>query len=562
MCSIFTSSVQASNECVNSVIFVGSTLQSNYWPETFIQDINKNSVQLIYLPTAEHRHRQLMNGYLCAYNDIPDHIPALVLWRPTKASTCILYFHGNAADISHTYKMAIRQSVIYNAHFMAIEYPRYGFANGNPTMNSVNACAHIAYDFLVDRLEVPSSKIIIMGNSIGTGPACYLASYLEANGTPPLALILHAPYAAITEVARDVLQCLPSCFLNRWTNYKALLGEGGPSGTIRCPVMFIHADNDKIIDYEHSYSMHKARLARKLPSFLHTQKSTEEYIAGHNHFNYVFDLETPVGTFIKNLKLADNRDFGIDVSVLNSYARCPDEYIYRLKVNYNKNKKLDVICRWMFCPCVCPAEAMMACTYETILSIHDNYIKDQSAVSGDANTKRSTSITNSSTDSSSSFPPYKYQTKAMRGKPYLTLHYVLWKILKTGSTAGIIEESPQVKEKRGEDKVVINPLTQSANKSTLSKNGQTAKESDALKEVLVSQSNESHPQVTRRRKLSISNVNITIDSAAGSDGSKVVINPLSKQLPAEPSYEPLETISPTNQSHNANSADRKGNERI
>jgi abhydrolase domain-containing protein 17 len=492
MCTIFTSAIKSSNECVNGIIFPGSTLPSNYWPNTFAADKDKNHVQLLYLPTSEQARLQFWKGDLCIHNDLPQYIPALFVWKLPSATSCILYFHGNAADISHVYRMAIRQSVIYNAHFIAVEYPRYGFSDGNPSQESINAVALIAYNFIVDRLAIPSSRVVLMGNSIGTGPACYLAAYLESISRPPAALILHAPYTTITNVAKDVLECLPSCFLNRWTNYKYLIGEDPK--TIRCPVLFLHADNDKIIDYEHSLSMHRMRIAKKLPSFLFTQKSTDDFIKGHNHFNYIYDLETPIASFLKNVfNSLEPRSFAVDLSVLEAYSRVPEVYQYRTRETHSKRSR-GVILRWMCCPCVFSIEACLACSLESLRQLEAFFDPPPPPVTTPVSTPRSNSALMEQQHILPAERAYVYQTKAMRGLDHLTLTTVLRKLITTGSTANVIEESTQAKAKTGEDKPVVNPLQSSSSvSSTVSSSSAAIEKEDTLREALVSSASPSSP---------------------------------------------------------------------
>lgn len=77
---------------------------------------------------------------------------------------------------------ALRESKAFGAHYMIVEYPMFGMAQGQPSEVLVNALAEQVYRFVVDTLRVPPCRIVLVGRSIGTGPACYLASRLEQTG--------------------------------------------------------------------------------------------------------------------------------------------------------------------------------------------------------------------------------------------------------------------------------------------------------------------------------------------------------------------------------------------
>ena len=86
-----------------------------------------------------------------------------------------------------------------------VEYPGYGIAEGRPTESTVRALAMNTYSFVTSSLRVPSSQIIVMGHSIGTGPACFLASELVKRGKTPKALILQSPYNSLCDLVTDLV---------------------------------------------------------------------------------------------------------------------------------------------------------------------------------------------------------------------------------------------------------------------------------------------------------------------------------------------------------------------
>lgn len=88
---------------------------------------------------------------------------------------------------------------------MAVEYPGYGvYKNENGEEDeSANADriirdAETVYKFLTETVKWNESDIIICGRSIGSGPACRLASNHK-----PAALVLVSPHTSIRGVVKD-----------------------------------------------------------------------------------------------------------------------------------------------------------------------------------------------------------------------------------------------------------------------------------------------------------------------------------------------------------------------
>ena len=104
----------------------------------------------------------------------------------------VIYFGGNgecSARRFHTYKKSNDWDYFEGYNFMMIDYPGYGNSKGTPSDESMFDMALMCYDYAITREDVNSDNIVLMGYSIGTGVATYLASQRNIRG-----LILMAPY--------------------------------------------------------------------------------------------------------------------------------------------------------------------------------------------------------------------------------------------------------------------------------------------------------------------------------------------------------------------------------
>ena len=135
---------------------------------------------------------------------IDNMIPCLFLKSVEPSEKLVIYFHGNAEDIGRNISfLSIIQREL-KCHAMAVEYPGYGVYKGSPTEEAIQNDADMVLEFVRHQLGFSSGDIILVGRSIGSGPATYLASRVKTIG----ALGLVSPYTSIKGVVGDTLGTL------------------------------------------------------------------------------------------------------------------------------------------------------------------------------------------------------------------------------------------------------------------------------------------------------------------------------------------------------------------
>ena len=112
----------------------------------------------------------------------------------------VLYFGGNMENAASTInRLNSRQRAAFEGwHFAQIDYPGYGLSEGRPSDTDLKRIALTAYDALAAREDVTS--IVVLGYSIGTGPANYVATNRDVAG-----LMLMAPYADGVDLFNSVV---------------------------------------------------------------------------------------------------------------------------------------------------------------------------------------------------------------------------------------------------------------------------------------------------------------------------------------------------------------------
>lgn len=189
-----------------------------------------------------------------------DLISALYLPNPS-ARYILMVSHGNAEDLGddRDWLELLRQA---GYGVFAYDYQGYGTSEGKPTEKAVYLDVVAAYEYLNSQLHVPPERIIIMGRSVGSGPATYLAAR-----RPAAALILQSPFVSAFRVITKV----PLLPFDKFRNDREIR-------TVRCPVLVLHGSADAIIPPWHGKKLFE--LANAPKKFVLLQG------AGHNDVEY------------------------------------------------------------------------------------------------------------------------------------------------------------------------------------------------------------------------------------------------------------------------------------
>jgi hypothetical protein len=170
-----------------------------------------------------------------------------------------LMMHGNAGQAADRDYVLGRMSDKDSLY--VLEYPGYGLRPGKPTRDSINKAASEAYEYL--RAQNPATPVCVLGESIGSGPACSLA----AEKVPPDKIVLAVPFDNLASVAAGHFPFLPVrlMLLDRWDNVAALKNYTNE-------VDIFGGAGDVIIPIKHAKN-----LAAKIPNGRFT-----EFPGGHN----------------------------------------------------------------------------------------------------------------------------------------------------------------------------------------------------------------------------------------------------------------------------------------
>jgi len=115
-----------------------------------------------------------------------------------KKEDAIIYFGGNAENVAYTtmpFSNTFKEHTLY-----FVNYRGYGGSSGEPTEQGIYRDALSLYD----QIKPHHKKINIIGRSLGSGVATYLASKRQINR-----LVLVTPFDSILSVAQEKFPIYP-----------------------------------------------------------------------------------------------------------------------------------------------------------------------------------------------------------------------------------------------------------------------------------------------------------------------------------------------------------------
>lgn len=164
-----------------------------------------------------------------------------------KDELMVLLLHGNAKNLLH-YMDLYNGLVRLKVGVLMIDYPGFGKSGGTPTEKSVYESAEAALRWLVKERNIPPSKIVLFGKSLGTAVATYLATRNDCAG-----LILESPFKSIVSVGQSQYPFLPVRLLIR-DRYEIL----SRVRSVVEPLLVIVAEEDTLVEPEESYAVYEA----------------------------------------------------------------------------------------------------------------------------------------------------------------------------------------------------------------------------------------------------------------------------------------------------------------
>lgn len=131
----------------------------------------------------------------------------------------IIYFHGNAGNMSHRLQNAAGLFHTCQCNIFLVEYRGYGLSTGTPSEHGFRMDARAAFDYLFTRHDLDLNQIVVFGRSLGGAVAIDLAAEAEYSQRI-MCVILENTFTSIPDMAVELIHIwikyLPLfCFKNK-----------------------------------------------------------------------------------------------------------------------------------------------------------------------------------------------------------------------------------------------------------------------------------------------------------------------------------------------------------
>jgi uncharacterized protein len=183
----------------------------------------------------------------------------------------ILYFHGNAGNISHRIEVA-RAFNSQKFNFFIFDYRGFGKSKGSPSEEGTYLDGIAAYNYLINEKNILPKNIVLYGKSLGAAVAVNTAIKVKAG-----VLICESSFASTKDMVKEFYGLIPL-----WTFISQRYDTLEKIRRVDIPLLVMHSPKDEIIPFRHSKRLFKK--ARE-PKELYIMKG------GHNDAFYIYKTE-------------------------------------------------------------------------------------------------------------------------------------------------------------------------------------------------------------------------------------------------------------------------------
>ncbi|KAF1912733.1 Alpha/Beta hydrolase protein [Ampelomyces quisqualis] len=212
-------------------------------------------------------------------NDVEEKL-AFKLLKKDPEARLLIYFHGNSATLAQQRRTEEYRSYASGASgkifVLAFDYRGFGNSSGTPSEPGLLSDAGAVIDWALNTAKIPSSRIVLLGHSLGTAVVAGIAHQYAKIGTEFAGLILCAPFtnaggAFVSYSIGGVVPVLApiklSSSLQAWFCSKMRdtwqsdnrLAEIARSCS-RLQLVFVHTENDTTMPWAETEALFKSTL--------------------------------------------------------------------------------------------------------------------------------------------------------------------------------------------------------------------------------------------------------------------------------------------------------------
>ncbi|KAH8584108.1 uncharacterized protein ELE39_000396 [Cryptosporidium sp. chipmunk genotype I] len=187
-------------------------------------------------------------------------------YRNPAAKFTIIYSHSNATDIGYLFGHLLDFSHKACVNIISYEYNGYGQSKKKTSEESLYENIKTIVDYSINHLKLPTSSLILYGQSIGSAPTVHFASTFNSINIG--GIIIHSGIKSAVSVICNNSSSKSLPWYDAFRNLEKIQ-------KVKCPVFVIHGTADTVIPFNHGEMLYK----------LSPNKYTPWYVNGANHCN-------------------------------------------------------------------------------------------------------------------------------------------------------------------------------------------------------------------------------------------------------------------------------------
>jgi len=164
-------------------------------------------------------------------------------FRRSESRRTLLFSHGNSTDIGIMFYHLKDLAAKLDCDVFAYEYTGYGESSGTPSEQDIYADIDAAYHYLTHDCQIPGSKIVCYGQSVGSVPSIDLASRKHIGG-----VILHSALKSGLSVIHEMKK---EFWFDVFQNLRKIK-------KVCVPVFVIHGTQDTEVPFDHGVALYEA----------------------------------------------------------------------------------------------------------------------------------------------------------------------------------------------------------------------------------------------------------------------------------------------------------------
>jgi hypothetical protein len=197
----------------------------------------------------------------------------------------VICYHGRGTNLSKNWGKTARIYTERGFDFIIYDYRGFGKSNGSIDVANLYSDPLKMYDII--KPEYANKKIIVLGRSLGTSLATYVASHRQAD-----MLILEAPFYSMLDMACLTKPYIPKIVIETILKYPMKTNQFIKK--VDCPVLIFHGTKDSIVPYCES--------VRLFDLIKHRPQNQFVALEGADHGNFMQNslYESKIDSFIKD----------------------------------------------------------------------------------------------------------------------------------------------------------------------------------------------------------------------------------------------------------------------